>query len=46
MSVHVQGMGQLLIGAPRLMLLADKHGLVKAALEPRAGDGVLAQALR
>lgn len=41
-----KGLGQLLIGAPRLMLLADKHGLVGSALETRAGDGVLAQALR
>lgn len=41
-----QGLGQLLIGAPRLMLLADKCGVVGAALEQSAGDAVLAQALR
>lgn len=41
-----QGLGQLLIGAPRLMLLADKHGVVGAALAKGAGDEVLVQALR
>lgn len=41
-----QGLGQLLIGAPRLMLLADQHGVVGAALAKGAGDEVLVQALR
>lgn len=35
-----------MIGAPRLMLLADKHGVVGAALAKGAGDEVLVQALR
>eukprot|EP00752_Nemacystus_decipiens_P012313 g10918.t1 len=45
-SKALQGLGQLLIGAPRLMLLADKHGVVGAALAKGAGDEVLVQALR
>lgn len=44
--VPLKGLGQLLIGAPRLMLLADKHGVVGAALAKGAGDEVLVQALR
>lgn len=44
--IVLQGLGQLLIGAPRLMLLADKHGVVGAALAKGAGDEVLVQALR
>lgn len=45
-TIKKQGLGQLLIGAPRLMLLADKHGVVGAALAKGAGDEVVVQALR
>ncbi|CAN0422641.1 unnamed protein product, partial [Ectocarpus sp. 12 AP-2014] len=45
-SKALQGLGQLLIGAPRLMLLADQHGVVGDALAKGAGDEVLVQALR
>lgn len=41
-----QGLGQLLMGAPRLMLRADKQGVVGGALRQGSGDAVLGQALR
>ncbi|CAN0123669.1 unnamed protein product [Discosporangium mesarthrocarpum] len=45
-SKALQGLTQLLIGAPRLMLLAERDGIVKEVLGTGAGEVVVVQALR